>query len=351
MELKAVSLYRISFILFLGILFGCQNSGKQVKQPPLQVKTQFSTATQAAFYEKITGYGSLKAQSSLDLEAKFDGIVNFKNLNGKIKKGEVIYTLTGPEVKLKQENLEKAFKDAQVQYDYLKKYYEAQKKLLKNNYLSKIDFENVSRNFQNAKTQLNNANYALNYFKTMTIFRAPFNGYLDNLQVPQGEDAVAGQLLATFQNDDHVKLEAPYYGNLNSLPVNLQLKINGEVYQGKITYIEKAINPLSGGHTIWVDIKDPEHHLKSGDYVPFSFLNKKHLSVAVPTTAIIQHEQEYYVVTLENKEYHKVKVIIGQEENGLTEIKSGIKDGTRVMTEGSFEVFYSGIKKKMKVED
>jgi membrane fusion protein (multidrug efflux system) len=345
------------FILFTGsllagiLLTGCKNN-KAEKQPPARVKTETATATFHTFYDEIKGFGTIRAVQTLDLEAKFNGIVHFRNRTGRIKKGSVIYTITGPEADLKRENLEKKLAVAQSQYRYYKEYYEAKKKLAEKNFLSRIEFEKVTRDLQKAQNGLNNARYALSYFQAMTRYKAPFDGYLDNLQVPQGEDAAAGQLLGTFQDDDHLKLVAPWYGNTAGLPQgNLVLRIEDNRFQGKITYVEKAVNPSTGGHTLWITLNDPGHLLKSGNYVPYAFLTNKRRSVAVPEPAVIFREGHFYVIGLENGHYKKTEVVPGQTDKGLTEIKKGLSNGTVVLTKGAFEVFYGNLTKTMNVED
>jgi len=157
--------------------------------------SQSSLVVLATFYDEIKGFGTIRATNALDLEAKFDGIVHFNNLKGRIKKGAVLYTMGGPEIELKKENLKKALANAQTQYTYFKQYYAAKKLLVEKDYLSRIDFEKVVRDFDNAQNNLNKAQYELDYFLAMTRYKAPFDGYLDYIQVPQGEDAVVGQLL------------------------------------------------------------------------------------------------------------------------------------------------------------
>ena len=130
MKRNLTSIINISLLLFSGMLVSCQHSGTD-KKTPAHVRTKSVTAITATFYNEIKGYGKLTAINTLDLEAKFDGIVHFNNLREKIKKGEIVYTLKGPEIGLKREDLEKALDNAKIQYDYLKKYYEAQKRLLK----------------------------------------------------------------------------------------------------------------------------------------------------------------------------------------------------------------------------
>ncbi len=331
-------------------LASCHNHSKPSGEA--RVKTETATAAFHTFYDEIKGFGIIKAVNTLDLEAKFDGIVHFRNRTGRIKKGTVIYTITGPEADLKRENLKKNLAVAQSQYRYYKAYYEAKKKLAEKNFLSRIEFEKVTRDLQNAQNNLNNAQYALSYFQAMTRYRAPFDGYLDNLQVPQGEDAVAGQLLATFQDDDHLKLVAAWYGNTANLPQGrLALTIGDHRFQGKITYVEKAVNPSTGGHTLWIMVNDPDHLLKSGNYVPYVFLTNKRRSVAVPESAVISRNDRFYVVELKNGHYKKTEVVPGQTDNGLTEIKKGLSNGTVVLTKGAFEVFYGNLSKTMNVED
>ena len=344
-------LMKFSWILMLGALVACQNNTKDINAT-VSVKTSSAIVKTASFEREIKGYGTLLAQNSLDLEAKFDGIVHFENLKGKIKKGTVIYTLSGPEIELKKEKLRKSLANAKTQFDYFKQYYEAKKILLQKNYLSKIDFEKISRDFENAQNKLNTAEYALDYFMKMTTYQAPFDGYLDHLQVPQGEDAVTGQLLGTFQDDDHLKLVAAYYGNLKELRTDhLVISVAGKKFEGQMIYKEQAVNPATGGHTIWIALNDPGHQLKSGSYVPYSFLSHKHRSVAVPEAAMIQQQSNYFVITIENGKYHKTAVQVGQDQNGLVEIKSGLKEGTKILTKGAFEVFYGNLRESMKIED
>ncbi len=348
---KHVVFKKLGWIFLLALLVSCQNQGTQQKAKAY-VKTATAKAVTATFYNEIKGFGTIQATDALDLEAKFDGIVHFKNLNGRIKKGSVLYTMTGPEINLKKENLKKALAVAQTQYEYYKQYYDAKKVLAEKSYLSRIEFEKVTSDLQNAQNALNEAQYALDYFLSMTRYKAPFDGFLDYLQVPQGEDAVAGQLLGTFQNDDQVKLVAPFYGNPAELRQNnVSVDIDGKIYKGKLSYLEKAVNPSSGGHTLWVKLEDQNHQLKSGSYVSFSFLTNKRESVAVPKAAIIRQYNKYFVVVVKNKKYLRVRVKPGLEKDGLTEIKEGLSKGMVVLTKGAFEIFYGDLQKTMQVAD
>jgi membrane fusion protein (multidrug efflux system) len=344
-------LKKVGWLLLLGLLASCQQYGTHSKTAAY-VKTDTAKAVLATFYDEIKGFGTIQATNALDLEAKFDGIVHFENLKGRIKKGTVLYTLNGSEIDLKKDDLQKTLANAQTQYEYFKQYYEAKKLLVEKDYLSRIDFEKAVRDFDNAQNNLNKAQYKLNYFLSMTRYKAPFDGYLDYMQVPQGEDAVVGQLLGTFQNDDHIKLIAPFYGNPNELNMQkISIKINDKTYRGKLMYIEKAVDPSTGGHTLWIALQDSTHQLKSGNYVSFSFLTNKHESVAVPKAALIRQQNNYFVMEVINKKYKRIPVKPGLERNGLIEIKEGLKKGAVVLTKGAFEVFYGNIRESMKVAD
>lgn len=339
------------WLFLLGFLVSCGYPGIPAGHAA-RIKTDTARVVTAIFYETHNGYGTLHALHSLDLEAKFDGIVHFNNLKGRIKKGTVLYTMSGPEIDLKKENLEKALSNSQTQYRYSKQYYVAKKVLAEKAYLSRIEFEKVVSDLQNAQNNLNKAQYELDYFLAMTRYKAPFDGYLDDLQVPQGEDAVVGQLLGTFQDDNHIKLIAPFYGNPKELTKQkISIEINDKTYKGKLMYIEKAVNPSSGGHTLWIALQDSAHQLKNGSYVSFSFLTNKRESVAVPKAALIRQQNNYFVMEVINKKYKRIPVKPGLERNGMIEIKKGLKKGTVVLTKGVFEVFYGNIRKSMKGAD
>jgi len=348
--------YFPGWVIFAGLwgwmLFSGCGQQHQKKARPANVKTATAKVVTAVFYNEINGFGTIRATDALDLEAKFDGIVHFKNLKGRITKGTVLYTMTGEEINLKKENLQKALAIATTQYNYYKQYYEAKKVLAEKSYLSRIEFEKVTGDLHNAQSALNAAQYALDYFLSMTCYKAPFDGFLDYLQVPQGEDAVAGQLLGTFQNDDRVKLVATFYGNPAKLKQNnISVDIDGKIYKGKLNYLEKAVNPSSGGHTLWINLKDRNHQLKSGSYVSFSFLMNAHKSAAVPKAAIIWQHNKYFVIEVKNNKYTRISVKPGLERNGLTEIKEGLNEGDVVLTKGVFEVFYGNLRKTMQVDD
>ncbi len=352
--LKKRCLLQVVGIVFVFALLGsCQNAGSfNQSNKPVLVKTKSAKAVSALFYEKSTGYGRIQAINALDLEAKFDGIVHFESLKGRIKKGGMLYRLGGLEIAMQKENLRKMLTQAQTEYDYYKQVYHAQKLLNENKFVSKIDFEKNASDFEKAQNNLNKAQYDLNYFLIMTSYKAPFDGYLDNIRVAQGEDAVAGQLLATFQDDDHLKLVAVYYGALKALDTDsLLLRIDGVNYKGRLIYKEQAINSVTGGRTLWIALNDPAHHLTSGSQVSYSFVFDKHTSVAVPEAALIRQQSAFFVVALRNGKYYKTAVVPGVEKNGLVEIKSGLKQGTKVLTQGAFEVFYGNLRDKMKIDD
>ncbi len=341
--------YRLLFLFV--VLAGCRyHPASQNK--PVHVETETATAGIATFYDEIKGYGMLQPVRSLDLEAKFDGIVRFQNLNRHIRKGMLIYTMSGPEINLQKENLEKKLAVAKTQYRYYQQYYEAKKKLAENNYLSRIEFEKVTGDLQNARNNLNRAQYALDYFLSFIRYKAPFDGYLDRLKVPQGEDAVAGQLIGVFQDDDSLKLVAPFYGDPGRLPTGeISLKIGHHFFKGKPIYIEKAVHPATGGHTLWVALGDKQHFLKSGEMVSFTFLLNRRWSVAVPVPAVIRQGEQYFVVCLKNHRYLKIGIVPGVTQNGRVEIKKGLKKGSIVLTRGAFEIFHQNIGKTMQIED
>ncbi len=349
--MKYLTVIKISILVIISVFISQCKSNTGQEKSPVYVKIETAMAKNAVFYNEIKGYGTIEAQYSLDLETKFDGIVHFENLHGKIKKGEIIYTLSGTEVELKKENLEKSLAVAETQFEYAKQYYDAQKKLHSGKYVARLDFEKATRDFENVQNNLNTVRYELKYFYSMINYRAPFSGYLDHIQVPQGEDAVAGQVLGTFQDDDHLKLVAPFYGNLKLLKTKrVNLIINNKRYSGTLTYKEEAINPATGGHTLWIAIENPRD-LNNGDYVSYSFLLNEHSAVSVPMEAIVQQNNQYFVIVPAEGHYKKIPVTTGIEQERRVEILSGIKPGTKVVTKGSFEIFYGNLEETMKIAD
>ena len=338
-------------ILFLPVflLFGCGEKKTEIENAGLTIDS--AKVESHRFFNESAGYGKIEPVKSIALEAKFDGIIEFPKISGKIKRGELIYRLTGREIENQKELLQKNYDLAKSDYTYFSSLFERKKKLAKKKFLSPESFDKYKHDYETAKLKYEKAEKSLNYFLQMTSFTAPFDGSLSGIKVPQGADVKAGEQLAKFENPNEIKLAAVYYDNPALLTSkNLLLNINGKSVKGNILYLERTINPQTGGHTIWIALKN-RNNLISGKYVSYKYLYNEHSASAVPVKSIVLDKGKYFVVVADKGKYKKQEVVPGVTENGKVEILKGLKKNDVVLTKGAFEYYYGNLTKNMNVGD
>lgn len=334
-------------ISLISLFFGCKQN--KIDNNVVHLKIDSTKVERKEFFNEAEGYGKIEPAESIVLDAKYDGLIKFNYQAGLFKKGNVVYSLTGPEIKNQEIQLKKNFDLTKSDFEYFQSVFNRKQKLAEHQYISQEAFDKYKYNYDQARLKFEKAKKDLDYFLSMTKYTAPFDGYLNDINVSQGAEVKAGQQLAKFQNLNKLKLVTNFYGNLTDLTKkSFSIEINEKITTGKILYYENSINPKTGGHLIWIELNSIDK-LKPGDYVNYKFLYSQHFSPAVPQKAIVIDNGKYFVVTSKNGKYEKHEVTVGNIKDGWTEISSGIKNGDIVLTTGAFEVYYGDINKTMNV--
>ena len=336
-------------LLFLLLLVGCGEKKTKIRNTGLKIDS--AKVEIRKFYSESSGYGKIEPVKSITLETKFDGIIKFPRITGLIKKGEIVYQLTGKEVENQKAILQKNFDLAKSDFSYFSSVFKRKKKLAEKEFLSPEAFDKYKHDYQNSKIKFEKAKKELSYFLKMISFAAPFNGSLSEVKVPQGADVKAGEQVAKFQNTDKVKLVAVFYGDISLLSSrNLFLDINGEKFKGNILFLERAINTQNGGHTVWIEL-NKKNDLIPGKYVNYKYCYNEHFSPAVPVKSVVLDKGNYFVVVAKNGKYEKRRVYPGLTDSGKVEIKKGLNKNEFVLTKGAFEFYYGNLSKTMNVGD
>ena len=353
MEIMTMRPYFILIILPLTMLMSCGRNQKQLRPSHLPVKT--APVTQAVFYHTYTGYGTIQSNRSISLIARFDGVIHLNvKRNSFYRKGELIYALSGPDVVHRETDLRASLASAREQFQFMKSRLRRRQLLKKQAFLSKEAWQELQRNFSLAQQVLRRAKNDWNFFKTMTNFRAPYDGILAGFSVPQGDDVNAGTRLAQFLAVPQWKLVIDYYGDPARLAASKKLTVllNDSLRAaGQVSFLAKAVSPKSGGREIWIRLNSLKTGFVPGMFVKYKLLFDACSGPAVPEKAIVRKGERYFVVVDENGTYKNEQVKTGRKNASLRELVQGPPLGTRVVTESAFEYFYKNLEKTMKVQD
>jgi cobalt-zinc-cadmium efflux system membrane fusion protein len=109
-----------------------------------------------------------------------------------------------------------------------------------------------------------------------------------------------------------------------------------ESYSGKVVYIGQTIDEQTRTITIRAEFDNADGALKPQMFGELIIPVAKSEALVVPAEALVKIENKDYLFTCKNSEtFEKVAVEVGQAQNELVEIRSGIKSGDIVVVKGS----------------
>ncbi len=185
-----------------------------------------------------------------------------------------------------------------------------------------------------------------------TIIRAPYGGYISNRPIAVGEYVTPASIIATVLLTNPIKLqlqvpeqEAPHISA--GMSVSLSVEAYGDRrFGGRINAINPAIDPASRSITVEAAIDNPNNQLRSGMFATARITQPGgNQIVFVPRAAVVrdQNTNSYRVFVVQNNTAHLRVLQIGDEENGMVQILSGVKGDEEIAT-SNLQQLYEGAK-------
>jgi len=240
-------------------------------------------------------------------------------------------------------NLEKAQKNAD-------RYLELQK----NDAIARQTVDNALADLQAARMEVKAAQANVSSVQTnlrySTIY-APFSGTIGISQAKLGTAVSPGSLpLNTISSDDPIAVdfavdekEIARFTQLKDQENNFSDSIftivlpDGSFYKypGKISLIDRAVDPQTGTIRARLEFSNPQKILKPGMTCNVHVKsNGKTNAILVSSKAITEQMGEYFVFTVDSGKAMQKKVVTGIQVNDKTIIKAGLSTGEIIVTDG-----------------
>ena len=279
------------------------------------------------------------------LVATSDGIVSFSGnyaAGMKVGNGEPLFSLLSGNIQDGNRIVK-----ARIAYETAKAEYLRTSKLVDDRIVSQKDFIRIKEAYENART----AYEALkpNADGTGVQIEAPFDGYVKDILVSEGDFVTMGTPLANIARNRKLVLKADvsqrYYDRLGSITSANFLTQYGDRAQnikdlgGKLLSIGRS----SGDSSYYIPVTF-EFDSRGTD-IPGSFAevwlltDRRDNVLSVPVSAITEEQGIHFVyLKLDESCYKKQEVKLGESDGARTEILSGLKAGDNVVTEGAYNV-------------
>ncbi|WP_441260521.1 efflux RND transporter periplasmic adaptor subunit [Bradyrhizobium sp. 521_C7_N1_3] len=345
-------------------LAGCEDKNAFVAPPP--PKVDVAAPVQRAVTRYVEATGTTAPVKSVDLVARVQGFLqSIDYQDGSfVKQGTQLFLIEPETYKLKVEQAQAAEVGAQATLKQAEADFRRQVDLVQRQAVSQSTLDTSTSNRDNAQAsllqaQVNTRLAEVNYGYTKVS--APFDGIVSAHLVSVGElvgvssptqlativalDPIWVNFTVNEQDVLRIRAEAIRRGltvaDLKQLPVQVGLQTEtGYPHEGHLDYISPTLNTSTGTLAVRGLMPNDKRALLPGYFVrvrvPF---DQDKSALLVPDTALGSDQGGRYLLVVNSDNIvEQRKVQIGQVNNGLRVIESGLKPDDRVVIAGLLRV-------------
>ena len=348
--------YIIKYFALIAGLLSCSGNAenKKTEDSAIPVTATNVRLTKAIFYNSYPA--NIVALKEVELRGQVSGnITGIYFIEGKeVHSGEKLYEIdrrkyqaayeeSQSNVKIAEDNLEKVQRDAN-RYTELDSQDAVAKQLV----------DNAMTDLKNAKQQVNAANSELIKAKTdyeYSLIKAPFDGTIGFSNVKLGALITPGQTLLNIVSSDNpigvdfeiTETELSRFQRLENLVVSnsdstfrITLPNNSIYpYTGKISVIDRAVDPQTGSIRVRIVVPNSGKLLKPGMSCKVLVLNDNSgEQLIVPFKAVLEQLGEYFVFVVKDKKVNQVKISLGPRVYSNVIILKGLEGGETIAVDG-----------------
>jgi len=275
----------------------------------------------------------------------------------RVKKGDVLLYVSSPDVS----NAISAYRKAGNRLDLAQHNLDRNKDLLEHKALSQRDFEAAQADYNDASTDVQTALEALRIFgvtaediteaerqnvgiRPELAMRAPIEGTIVQKMVLPGQLIQAGTTAAFVISDvstlwvqGHIyEKDLPFVHTGDT--VEMRNASFPTVFHGTVSYIGDMIDPATRTTPVRIVTRNSDNLLKKDLFLDVTIADKSQRNVlVVPTTSVLYDDQNFPFVYLQvpSGGFAQRKVTMGAQQQDQVEITDGLREGDRVVSQGS----------------
>jgi RND family efflux transporter MFP subunit len=379
----------IAVIVFLPLIYACTNSGKKeaatiTEEPQKKDLTGQVSISKQQFEALKIEFGSIETKNMRNnlrstgiLKVPPEGKANITSALGgtvqsilvregdKVKKGQIVVTLTNPEfIKMQEE-----FLDVQAQLIFADIEYKRQKELSEKNVASQKTFQQAQSVFTSLKARFNSLKQQLailnintdqltaeNISSAINVI-SPINGYVSDIDINIGANSEASKTLMNVVDNTHLHIDLfVFEQELPNVKVGQNvdfslINLPGKSFTATVFAIGSAFENQTKTIPIHAEIKNDKSGLIEGMSV-VGLINIENSPVpSVLSTSIVSASgNDFIFVKTEDQQklanekseemlsFEKIQVKKGITDGSYTQITTltQIPDNAKVITNGAF---------------
>lgn len=346
----------------MSLTFSCTDKKRAESMPEESVSVARPVVRSVTLYNDYPGY--LTARSSVDVVAKVDGQILSKNYasGSKVQKGQLLFKIDPSVYQDRVRQAQAQLTTAISNRDYALEHYNAVKKALESDAVSKMEviqsqsaYEQAEASIKTARAALQTAERNLGYCSVT----APISGSITTDDINAG-NYVTGEAqpvkLATIYDNSrmnaHIAIEDERYLDLlNSREAHNSLDFDHvpvaftetmpHKYTGTLSYMAPNLKQTTGTMNVECAIDNPYNELRAGMYVNVRLPYSRVRDAILVNDASIASDQlgKYMYIVNDSDKVVYTPVKVGELiDDTLRLVTSGIKADDRYVTKALLKV-------------
>ena len=299
-------------------------------QGPIEVATDVAVVKPMGV--EIEAVGTARANEAVEITSKTSNLVTAIRFEEgrQVKAGSVLVELDSAEARASLAEAEAALADSERQYV-------RSRDLAASQALSASNLDQIEATLKGNRARVEAARARL----SDTVIRAGFAGRTGFRRISVGSVVSPGTVITTLDDSSVIKLDFTVPENyLFALRMGLPVKastsgLRGKTFEGKITNLDSRVDPVTRSMFVRAEIPNPDGVLRPGMFMTVSLQGDVMPALIVPEAAIVPEQGRAFIFVVEDGVAHRREVALGRRKVGEVEITAGIKEGERVVVDGT----------------
>lgn len=281
---------------------------------------------------QIEAVGTAYANESVEVTSKSSNTITAIRFDegARVRRGQVLVEFDSAAARAALDEAEAELADAESQFNRSRDLFAQQA-------LSQAQLDQLESTLKANRARVNAAKARL----ADTVIRAAFDGRTGFRRVSVGSLVNPGTLITTLDDTSVINLdftvpEAYLYALKRGLPVTATTAgLRGETFQGTVTNLDSRIDPVTRSIVVRAEIPNPNGRLRPGMFMTVALQGDIVPSLLVPETAIVPEQGKAFVFVVADGRVERREVTTGRRRPGEVEIVDGLREGERVVVEGT----------------
>jgi len=323
----------IIVVIALGAAYFLWNGGVMQQKNDKKVPVVAVAVKKEVFEDRIEALGTTMAYESITVTSKVSESVKEVKFTDRqeVKKDDELIIMDKSEEEADLADAEAQLMDAQRQYGRASK-------LVKDRVTSESTLDQRSAALRSTEARVEAAKARL----ADRVITAPFDGVLGLRMVSPGALVEPGTVITTLDDIHIIKLDftvPEVYVPI--LREGMQITataaaVPDKEFKGVIKAVDSRVDPITRAVTVRAELPNDSGEIKPGMLLTVILKADPRESLVIPEGALVPVMDKQFVFAIDAEDKaHRKEVTIGGRRPGLVEIRKGLEEGERVVTEGT----------------